>query len=716
MRFSEKGVRKQPAFLLGFFALSCQVLLMREFAAHFYGNEMVFGVLLAAWLLWTGLGSILAARIRFTEQRFAYVFSAAILAFPLSLVTLRLSRFVLGLLPGEITGLAPAVLFALVLTSFICLPLGCLFVFNTRASAGKLSHVYLWEALGSSAAGGIIYFVLIPRLTNWQAAALLGGGAALTAFFCVDFRRQWLILTLSMAVMVGLWITDLPSQRLYWQPYDLVESRDSLYGKLQMLRAAEQVSLYSNGALIYSFPDPAAAEEAVHFALLQRPQAQAVLLIGGGVGGDLTQLLKYPVARIDYVEPDPEIIRFSRHYLPEAAARSLESSRVRILHADGRAFLNRAPAYDVIIVDLPDPTTAQLNRFYTQEFFRLAKQRLTPGGLFSFRINSAENYISPELGSFLASLYATLSSVFAEVEVVPGTTNIFLAAQTLDPLEHEALASRLASLGIENQYINPALLSARLDPLRRQQLADALQSAPPRLNQDLHPISYFYSAVLWSTKFRGLESRLFSTLAELDRSWLLDVPLAAFGLLLLVLGIKGNHSAFLLTPLAVMGWTTIVCEVIALLAFQIAHGSLYHSLALLFSSFMLGLSIGALRGTRRPGSRFSHIVLLQALFCLLLLGLQLGVKAAPPLPFFLLFLTLLGYLGGDLFVTANRLFLKQSENFGIGYGLDLLGSFLGALIASSLLIPIVGLIPLTQYLLLANSFCLLYLLWGLRRT
>jgi spermidine synthase len=75
----------------------------------------------------------------------------------------------------------------------------------------------------------------------------------------------------------------------------------------------------------------------------------------------------------------------------------------------------------------------------------------------------------------------------------------------------------------------------------------------------------------------------------------------------------------------------------------------------------------------------------------------------------------LGYLGGDLFVTANRLFLEQKENFGIGYGLDLMGSFLGALVTSSILIPIVGLVPLTQYLLLANSFCLLFLLWGWRR-
>jgi spermidine synthase len=515
--------------------------------------------------------------------------------------------------------------------------------------------------------------------------------------------------------MTGLWISDLPSQRLYWKPYSLVASRDSLYGKLQILRDAEQISLYSNSTLVYSYPDPASAEEAVHFALLQRPHAETVLIIGGGVGGNLTQLLKYPVTRIDYVEPDPEIIRFSRRYLPEAESRALDAERVRIFHTDGRAHLYQASSYDIIIVDLPDPATAQLNRYYTLEFFRLVKQRLHPGGLFSFRVTSAENYLSPELSGFLAGLYATLQAVFPEVEVVPGGTNIFLASQVLEPLDHEAMSRRIESLQIENQYVNPAMLSDRLAPHRRQQLEVALRSVQPRLNRDLYPISYFYSAVLWSTQFRGLESSLLSALADLDRSWLLDLPLALFVLLLVALGVKGSRSVFLLTPLAVMGWTTIVCEVVAILAFQTLHGSLYHSLALLFGAFMLGLSLGALHGKRRKTSRFAHIVSLQALFCLLLLGLRLGVETTPPLLFFILFLMLLGFLGGVLFVTANRLFLEQSENFGIGYGLDLLGSFLGALITSSLLIPIVGLVPLTQYLFLANSFCLLYLLWGLRR-
>jgi len=70
---------------------------------------------------------------------------------------------------------------------------------------------------------------------------------------------------------------------------------------------------------------------------------------------------------------------------------------------------------------------------------------------------------------------------------------------------------------------------------------------------------------------------------------------------------------------------------------------------------------------------------------------------------------LLGFLGGDLFIASNRLFIKDNRQAGLGYGWDLLGSFLGAVCLSSILIPLAGLPVLFQYLFVANSFCLLFL-------
>ena len=115
-------------------------------------------------------------------------------------------------------------------------------------------------------------------------------------------------------------------------------AKDSLYGKLQVIQTAEQMTFYNNGLKVFSSPDPAAAEEAVHFALLQRPRARRILLIGGGAGRGLTEILKYPETTIDYVELDPEIIRLSRDSLGRLTVqRALHDPRVRVHAADGRS-------------------------------------------------------------------------------------------------------------------------------------------------------------------------------------------------------------------------------------------------------------------------------------------------------------------------------------------------------------------------------------------
>jgi len=81
-------------------------------------------------------------------------------------------------------------------------------------------------------------------------------------------------------------------------------------------------------------------------------------------------LLTYPESRIDYVELDPEIIKLTRLYLPEASA-ILDHSRVTTRIEDGRRFIGQTNRrYELIISNLPEPSSAQINRFYTVEFLR----------------------------------------------------------------------------------------------------------------------------------------------------------------------------------------------------------------------------------------------------------------------------------------------------------------------------------------------------------
>jgi len=705
-----------PPFLLGFLALSFQIFLLREFSVHFYGNEITFGFILAAWLLWGGIGSITASKIRFSQARLIHAYYLVIILLPLCLVGLRFSRFLLNILPGEITGIIPMLTSSLILSFCVSFPLGILFVFNTHFLKGNLYQVYLMESFGSSTAGLLVYFFLIPFFSNWHGAALAGGIAALLSYFTFGGKRQKLFPLAVLILLIVFCLFDYPSQKIYWKPFQLIQSKDTPYGKLQVLQTEEQISLYNNNLHDFSYPNLASSEESVHFALLQKPEAVNVLLIGGGAAGSLRQILKYPRTQVDYVELDPEIIRISFRYLPESEQEILRNKRIHIFYQDGRAFLTKTQkSYDMIILNLPEPATAQINRFYTKEFFLKAKEKLTEEGVFSFRVPSAENYISPELQDFLSSLYHTLKQAFPFVEIVPGDTNIFLASSHPLTLEFETLNQKIEDLNLQNTYVSPQLLFSRLNPLRVEMTREKVTTGKKAINQDLSPISYFYNSVLWSTQFKGIEKAVFTFFSSLRSFWLLDFPLILFIFLLIILWLKGKKSSFFLVPLAVMGFTTIVAEIIVIISFQTLYGYLYQRIALLLTSFMVGLFLGSFRGKKRKKFDLSQMLAIQAGFLLLILLFQMTLKLNPPEIFFFLFLLAMGFLGGDLFVISNHLFLKEKKNYGLGYGLDLLGSFGGALAASSLLIPLVGLPHLLTYLFLLNSFCLLFLVGGWRK-
>ena len=699
-----------PAFLLGCLATSFQVFLAREFSAHFYGNEMTFGFVLAAWLLWGGLGSLLASKYHLPKRHFARLYYAVLGLSPFCFLALRFSRFLLGTLPGELTGMAPMLTFALILTFFINFPLGVIFVLNVGVDQGNIARVYLWESAGAAAGGLLVYLLLVPFLSNWRAVALLGSLAAVFVFFSFARKREKPALGIVLCLFLGLFLFDEPSQTIFWKPFTLVRSKDSLHGKLQVIRTGEQVTLYNNGLQAYSYPDQAAAEEAVHFACLQNPDAGRILLIGGGTGGSLQEILKYPRTAVDYVELDPEIIRLSREFLPQDGQAALADVRVHIFLEDGRHFLERArQKYDLVILNLPEPATAQINRFYTQEFFRKVKAKLDPKGIFSFRVPSAENYVSPELREFLSTLYVTMKKVFAEAVVVPGDTNIFLASDSPLTLEVPDLARRIETLHLQTRFVTSEMLPARLNPIRVNRLKENIESGLGHINSDLSPICYFFNSVLWSTQFKSLESGVLSFLAGIRLFWLLDVPLLLFVLALILFRIKHKESSFFLVPLAVLGLTTIACEIMIIVWFQSLYGYVYQRIALLLTSFMAGLALGAWRGSKRKTARYVQVILIQFCLLLLILAMRILLNTAPAEMIFFTALLLVGFFGGDLFIVSNRLFIKDKTQAGLGYGWDLLGSFFGAVCLSSILIPLAGLPLLFQYLFLANSFCLLFL-------
>ncbi len=721
--------------LIGFSAVIGQIVLMRELIVVFNGNEMSLGILLATWLFWTAAGSSLCSRFKLagTTARRAVAALECLLAvsLPPTIWALRASKAISQTVPGELVGPVPMLLASLVCLSLFCLLSGALFVAAARMFETELAvsariaagSAYLLEAAGSGLGGILASLLLLRCLDSFQIATIVAMlNLCMAAVLLIPMRRGRLAtLTASTALITFFLLVyvapplDRQSEQRLWQGFHLVATRDSIYGNLAVTQTGPIRSIYSNGVLLANSPDEAAAEEAVHYALLEHPAPKNVLLIGGGVNGSVTQALRHPtVQRIDYVELDPTLIDMARQFFPAQPSNS--DPRVRIHFSDGRHYLKTTSAtFDAIILNVPDPQTAQLNRFYTVEFFRSARAHLAPGGILALELRSSEETIDPDLAEFLRCIQRTLNEVFPYVVAIPGDTIHFFAAAEPNVLTNDPkiLIDRLHQRSLHTQYVREYFIPYRMMPDRMIQVHEQLQPlASTPVNRDFAPIAYYFDVVLWSAQFKSSYTGLFRAAAQIPFTRILGALLVLLILAAALLAYvpKREHRArsAAASCAAATGFTLIALELFLLLAFQSIYGYVYHQLAILIGLSMAGIALGsrlALRRIRlRPGPPHFTMATTQLLLALACPALLLAVSllqqftgsaatwlaAQLVLP---VLAALSGMLGGYQFPIAAEIYLHdRAGRSGLGalYALDLLGGCAGALMLSTYLIPVFG--------------------------
>ncbi len=728
--------------LCGFSAVVGQIVLMRELIQVFNGNEIALGILLATWLLWTAAGSALtaAADLGLRRPRLAVAALECLLAasLPAAVWALRGAKAFFQTVPGELVGPVPMLLTSLVCLSVFCAASGALFVaaarmaeaesgLSARAAAGA---AYLLEAAGSGL-GGILASVLLVRYCDaFQIAAIVGLlNLPVAAALVLRMRRRQVAVLAGAAALAAVpllaWVAprwDAAARAHLWRGFHVIAARDSVYGALTVTETGEGEggiirSIYENGAILANAPDPAAAEEAVDYALLEHAAPRRVLLIGGGVNGGVAEALKHPtVACLDYVELDPALIGMARQYFPAQTADFDSDPRVHLHFLDGRRYLaETGEKFDAIIVDVPDPQSAQLNRFYTAEFFRLARAHLLPGGLIALQLRSSEETISPDLAEFLRCIQRTLDSVFPYSAVVPGETIHFFGANqpgvlTEDP---QVLIARLRQRGLRNQYVNEYFIPYRMSPDRMAQVQDQLHPlASTPVNRDFAPIAYYFDVVLWTAQFKSGYLSWFRDAAHVPFRQVIDST--AMVLIIAVAGMaffpgrqRRARSAAAFCA-ATTGFTLMVLQIILLLAFQSIYGCVYHQLAVLVGVFMAGIAFGSWLSIRQTSksarATYLRLATTQALLCLsaplLILAISpmsgLSGRATEWIAAQVVFpacAALAGMLGGYQFPLAAEIFLDDRSGrsgLGILYAVDLLGGCAAALVLSTYLIPVFG--------------------------
>jgi len=740
--------------LIGTQATMAQVILVRELLVVFYGNELCLGVILGTWLFGVALGAGLGAKVLSGCQNkqtiFLFLLLALCLMLPGQVVAIRLLRFIIHVPYGQHISILSLLLSSPLIIMPFSFVVGFIFPFSahvfkgfTKGAATDIGAVYILESLGSLLGGVVFTFALAPRASSFYAMALLDSvvltNLLLLSIFIegvgarLRLRRMPLLLA-GISLSVALWlivsgdIRDVEDFfiRKRWESLnpgiELVASADTRYQNIALGKEAGQYSVYASGQHAFSFPNPYEYGPIAHLVMLEHPAPKRVLLIGGGVGGLLSEMLKYPLEELHYVELDPKLLGITRPYLPEEEKRALEDSRVKVFYLDGRHFVKESRGryrYDLIFIHMPDPSTASLNRFYTLEFFKEAKALLEPQGVLVTSVSSAVAYIGEMVGNYTGSIYQTLKEVFPYVAVTPGQTNYYLASSAPDTVTTDipTLTSRYKERGVQSDYFSEFHLFTYLQPEQVRFIERRLQNRKDTpLNTDSRPVTYFFNLLLWE-QFAG--GQLMPVLHAMSRVklWYFFVALGAFLLVRLLMvrllppSIKRQRRFNCLLAIATTGFAGIVLEIILIFSFQNVYGYIYERIGLIVALFMMGLALGGylsntviLKGQRDCSRALMWIVMGVVSYSLVLIPILRWFPAtmSGSEALFMFLVVIPGLLTGMEFPIASKLYMEEvagplptkAAEMGFTAGIldsvDHAGAFVGAILVGVVLLPVLG--------------------------
>jgi len=671
---------------LGVTCIITQIIILRESLAVFYGNELVIGIILGNWMILTGIGAYVG---RFTQRlrvRTDLVVAGLLLLAILPILTALLLRVMKNVAfpVGSMIGIVEILYGSFLLLIPYCLVSGGAFtlladVVSEKRGENMITSVYAWEAIGSVIGGLSFSFAAVYFLTTFEALLLLAlFDLVVAAVFTISHGRggaRFAVAFVFLCILVLSLLVDLDrsSRQSLFIDQEIVYDKDTPYGSLVVTTQADQLNFYENSTLLCSTNDVTTSEEAVHYAMIQHPNPRSVLLISGAISGSVQEILKYDVDRIDYVEFNPWLIELARKYISV-----LSDDRVHIAAQDARLFVRQSSQhYDVALVNVSEPSTAQLNRYYTVEFFNELRSKLNPGAVVSLGLLPATDYQGEAARRVNSVTFNTLQSIFQNVLIVPGLKTYYLASDSTLSL---AIARMIEGRGLQNTYVNPYYIDDRILDQRAQLMEETIDEEAG-VNTDFAPASYHQYLTYWLSLFRS------------DYWVLMIVCLIA----LLVAALNVNLIS---VGMFTGGFAASSVEILLLIAFQIIYGYVYQIVGIIVTLFMAGLALGALWSRRLiPLPQIRHYIVIQIVIgvCCALLPLWfLLLREALPHPvvvqgvFFLLTVAIAGVIGIEFSLAAR---LRGGWIAAVAselYSIDLMGSAIGALLVSAYFIPVFG--------------------------
>jgi spermidine synthase len=364
-------------------------------ASYLLGDSILqFSTVIGTYLFAMGIGSALSRYLnRGLVYRFIWIelllgviggFSSALLMLAFAFTQgFSIVLYALVIVMGVLVGLEIPLLMRIVKDRY-----------NFR---DVIAHVLTFDYLGALAASLIFPIILVPRLGLVRSAMLFGlinvAVALWTTFiFANQLATTRALRAACLLVLIGLGvglavakkITATAEDNIYAD--EIIFARDTRYQHLVLTRFKDDIRLFLNSHLQFSSRDEYRYHEAlIHPGLASIPTPRRVLVLGGGDGLAVREVLKYPqIESITLVDLDPEMTKiFSSHaMLTDLNKNSLSSPKLHVINADAFPWIDsNTDSFDFIVIDFPDPTNYSLGKLYTTAFYRAVARHLSAQGM-----------------------------------------------------------------------------------------------------------------------------------------------------------------------------------------------------------------------------------------------------------------------------------------------------------------------------------------------
>jgi spermidine synthase len=723
-------------FLFGFYSTISQVILVREFLVIFFGNELCLGTIFFSWLLWISLGAWtfkkVYSKIINPIKIFIVCLSASVFTIPFEIFIIRNLRILLGISSYQLFPFHTMIISIFIVMCPLCFFIGFLFPLGVKIYREKnenaLSRIYMFESLGSMFGGIIFTFVLVNLFNHFEILFLIGLFILVCILILVNllvrqricsklFSYSLIILNLVFLFLL-LSSKDINNYLIVkrWSSFasglNLIESRDSKYQNVSIGVREDQYSVFENGHISLSFPDPYSDAIFIHPIMVQHLNPKKVLIIGIPTLDLIQEAKMHNIDEIHFVELDSEVINLVKKFLNIP-----EQKWIKIFYSDGRYFIKSTKEkYDIVVVNLSDPSTSLVNRYFTKEFFIEAKNILNEDGVFVTSLTSAVNYLGEDIGNYNVSIYHTLKQVFKSSLASPGDRTYFFASDSdVISLNSDILKERFLKRGIKSNYFNEDYFKTLFEKDKVEWFRNELEKYKFKFtNTDIRPVTYFFNLILWS---RFTNSYLPSFL---EKIFSLEVILLfILGMFLWLLLKRPSKDVKISIAITIVGLSGMLLEIILLFLFQNLRGYLYSEIGFFVSLFMFGLFLGSFSSEKVKNITVNIFIFPQVVLIVVILitsGLIYLLKSQIIVFIYLIFVFLFvitGFIIGFLFPVANKIYIhsgvKPDEASSKLDSYDHLGASIGAILGGTFLIPILGVFFSCFILIILNIFSVISL-------